>query len=284
MANLQKASNQQINTSIVIATYGRPGGALSVIKQIRKYDSQIEIVVVDQKRTSQISEQDITQFNIKFINLDVPNLSAARNVGWKSAIGDWILFLDDDVEITEQTISEHSKHLQNSDVVGVVGRVINDNDQLPKELSVSTGQSNYLKLKFRYNFWSTKSQEVDFLYGCNMSCRRSILEKISGFDEYFQKIFDDVDIGFRLKRYGRLVFEPEALVYHHQATQGGSRYQKQQPENDLYRYYGYFIAKSLIFPISLISLFLRCRSAIFKGRSELLSLLRGYWDFYLRND
>ncbi len=284
MANIQETSTQQINSSIVIATYGRPGGALSVVKQIRKFDSQIEIIVVDQKHTSQISKDDISKFNINYINLDKPNLSAARNVGWRSAHGEWIIFLDDDVEILEKTITEHSKYLQNSDVVGVVGRVINDSDQLPKDLSVSTGQSNYLKLKFSYNFWSTKSQNVDFLYGCNMSCRRQTLDKIGGFDEYFQKIFDDVDIGFRLKKYGQLIFNPEALVYHHQASDGGSRYQKQQPEDDLYRNYGYFIAKSVVFPISIISLFLRCKSAIFKGRSELLCLLKGYQDFFIKND
>ena len=65
--------------------------------------------------------------------------------------------------------------------------------------------------------------EVEFLEACNMSFRRSHLQKIGGFDEGYGGIGDwsEPDAAFRLRAGGgRLWFTPKAKLYHHPSRTG----------------------------------------------------------------
>ena len=242
--------------SIVIPTFGRPGLAEKLKLQIEKFHrNNYEVIIVKSSG----------------------NTSETKNKGIKMSRGEIVIFFDDDVEITKETIPSHLQTYSDHKIIGVAGRVINDSDRLPGNTDVDTGKTNLMGTKFDYKFWSTKKQEVDFVYGCNMSFRKSALLKIKGFDEQFPKIFEEVDLSKRIKKLGKIIFEPQALVYHHKATFGGIRPEEKQAKQKLiFANYGRYLAKNIFFPLSLISLLLRARTALKISLPIAIELLKGY--------
>ena len=57
--------------------------------------------------------------------------------------------------------------------------------------------------------------EVDIASGCFMLVRSSALRAVGGFNEDFFLYFEDFDLSLRLRRQGRLVFNPAMRVLHH---------------------------------------------------------------------
>lgn len=270
------------SASVVMATYNRPSLALNLVKQIRKCHPRIEIIIVDQEHSSKINPTDIKNYQIKYFNLDRANSSLAKNRGVTAASGEIVIFLDDDVEITKTTIKEHLNAYKDKKVVGVAGRVINDGEKIPENTDVETGKTNFFGLKFIQRFWSTKKQSVDFPYGCNMSYRRSAIIKAGMFDEKLSKIFEEIDLGIRVARkVGKIIFIPEALVHHHKAAYGGIRQDERSSKQQfLFRNYGYYLAKNVPFPFSLISLFVRTRTLLLKHPFTLKDFYRSYFYYF----
>jgi GT2 family glycosyltransferase len=63
----------------------------------------------------------------------------------------------------------------------------------------------------------TDVREVDHIQGCNMSFRKDLLEKAGSFDEAFgigYPFRDDTDASVRIGKLGKILFVPEAKVYH----------------------------------------------------------------------
>jgi len=266
-----------MQVSIVIPTYNRLSLALNLAKSIRKLYSDIEIVIVDQENSNPPKKVEIS--DVQYFNLKKANTSAAKNLGWQKSRREVVVFFDDDVEITKQTIEQHLTAYKDKNIVAIAGRVINDGQVVPKDTLVDTGKTNLLGTKFSYSFWSTKEQNVDFPYGCNMSFRKSVLEKVKGFDENFPKIFEEVDLGYRVKKHGLIKFIPQALAYHHKAKSGGIRpEEKLNKEKLIFENYGRYLAKNICFPLSFISLLIRTITALKINIKVVGDLWRGYFE------
>ncbi len=265
-----------MKVSIVIPTYNRPGLALGLARQIRKYEPSSEIIIVDQ---SDIKEKpiEITELELKYLENAKVNTSIAKNVGLSHATGDVVIFFDDDVEITSETINAHLAEYTNPEVLGVAGRVINDGETVPKETGVLAGQTNKYLTAFTNNFWSTRKQEVQFPYGCNMSFRRAVLEKLGGFDEMIPPPgWEETDLGLRVTKLGKMIFSPEALVYHHKATSGGTRMSQDQWFRNYYWTYGRLIAKHVSFPENIFSLLSLSVRIIKEYPVAIFSFIKGF--------
>jgi len=268
------------SVSIIIPTFNRPNLALKATAIIRKFHPDVQITIVDQLSREKPDQAQLNKLNTKYININIENTSIAKNRGIKESSGDIIFFFDDDIEITENTIPEQLKEYKNSEVVGTCGRVINDFEKIPEKTDVVTGKMNWLGSKFIQQFWSTKRQFIDFPYGCNMSFRASVLKKVGGFDERFPKIFEEIDLGIRVGKYGVLSFVPAALAYHHKAKSGGTRTDVKNKMRMIYRNYGLYIAKNVFFPGSLITLALRTRTVFHEAPFAITDLFKGYFSYF----
>jgi GT2 family glycosyltransferase len=253
--NVALWDNWLVNVSIVIPTYNRPGLALSLARQIRKYEPSSEIIIVDQSE-QQEDPKIISELTIIYLENAKVNTSIAKNIGLKHATGEVVFFFDDDIEITSNTLRSHLEEYSDPNVQGVAGRVINDGETVPEDTDVETGRANKYLTAFTNNFWSTRKQEVQFPYGCNMSFRRAVLEKLGGFDEKIPPPgWEETDLGLRVTRLGKMIFSPGALVYHHKAQFGGTRMPQNQWFRNYYWIYGRLIAKHVSFPDDIYSLF-----------------------------
>lgn len=280
MATQQKETYTDRDCSVVIPTYNRPQLAFIAAQTIRKFHKDIEITIIDQQSSSAIDLKETNKIGVHYINLSHINTSLAKNAGIKKSTGKIIFFFDDDVEITADTIPSHLKAYSDDAVVGTSGRVFNDGEEIPSNTDVETGMTNILGTKFSLQFWSSKEQYIDFPYGCNMSFKKEILEKVHGFDPNFPKIFEEIDLGIRISRnYGKIKFVPKALVYHHKASSGGTRTDPQNKQRMVYYHYGMYLSKNVPFPLSFISLALRTKTVLSEAPYAIGELWKGFFKY-----
>lgn len=276
MANSKKEATNHYKISVVIPTFNRQTLALEAAVKLRNMQPTAQITVVEQEAQSRPDSELLNKYAIDYLSLDRANTSIAKNKGIQNSVGDIIFFFDDDVEITPETIEAHLEAYDDNEVVATSGRVINDHENIPHNTDVITGKTNLLATVFIKQFWSTRKQFVDFPYGCNMSFRHEIVKKIGGFDETFPKIFEEIDLGKRVRKYGKIAFVPDALAYHHKAKSGGTRDTIRKKASMLYRYYGQYIAKQVVFPLSLLSLIIRTKTVLHEAPFALKDFYLGY--------
>ncbi len=106
-----------INISVVIPTYNRPlllkRAIKSVLRQADHSSFSPEIVVVDDGSVEQVDTGDFAGKNVRYIKLERnsgPHI--ARNKGIEIASGNWIIMLDDDDELIENTLSNAIRRIQ----------------------------------------------------------------------------------------------------------------------------------------------------------------------------
>jgi hypothetical protein len=141
--------------------------------------------------------------------------SAARNHGAKQAIGELLIFLDDDIEPTPDFIRAHvNAHQGVSDLI-VIG-------YSPPLREQNTFFSLELQGWWEAMFRHMRQPGHRFLYSDmlsgNFSISRDVFHQVGGFDLRFL-VHEDYEFGVRLIRAGiAFVFEPAALGIHHEKT------------------------------------------------------------------
>ena len=120
--------------------------------------------------------------------------AAARNAGWRKTSAEWVVFLDDDVELPADWAVQLQSDLsgQPADVAGVQARI---RVPLPTHRRPTDAERNIAALADAV--WIT----------ADMAYRREALERIGGFDERFRRAYrEDSDLAVRLLSCGwRLV-------------------------------------------------------------------------------
>jgi GT2 family glycosyltransferase len=250
-----------MKTSIVIVTFNRKELVTKLVAQIKMFNPEVEVVVIDQTDRE-------------------PNLCRGRNEGISKSSGEIIIFFDDDVEVTSNTIGAHIIEYKDSNILGVAGRVVNDGEDIPTLSDVTVGEMNNLLTRFEKNFWSTKKQNVEFVYGCNMSFRKKALQSVGGFDEKLPpplSSFEEVDVSLKIRKLGLLRFCPAALVYHHRALSGGTRIDQKRRNQLYYQSYGRLIKNHTPFPVSLLSLMVVELRVLRESPGSFEYLLKGFF-------
>lgn len=272
--------------TVVIGTLNRPQVALQLIEQLMSVSKKtpIEVFLIDQSSPDQYSLLKVQfpalpQFHL--IHFDTPHTCKYLNYGWQHATSNLILYLDDDVSITEKTIEAHRAAYADKNILGVAGRVINDGEKSTTDDKV--GKVLWNGAMFAKNFSYTKSSFVDFPYGCNMSFRKQTLADMGGFDEKLSPpiySFNEVDLGYRISKKWKnsLIFSPDALVYHHQYKRGGTRNDfeiKEVTRSNNFNY-GYFLGKNFSWRENVICFLRRLPYQLVKEPSVIPDIIKGF--------
>lgn len=286
MAN-RKEKTTQLQITVVIGTLNRPKIVYKLLNQLFE-DQQhfIEVFVFDQSH-DEYYRQLLAIFPKKphftLFHLNKPNTCRYLNLGWQKASTPIVLYLDDDVDITEQTIQEHIYAYKNPKIHAVAGRVINENENIPKNSKV--GKINWFGAEIIQNFSSDQQVYVDFPYGCNMSFRKTTLEEFHGFDENLSPpiySYNEVDIGFRVsKKYpNSFLFAPKALVYHKRYSLGGTRnFDLEIVHASNWYNYGYFLAKNFSLLENIICFLRRLPYQLVKEPENIKHIKEGYMSY-----
>jgi GT2 family glycosyltransferase len=216
--------------SVVICTLNRPDDLLRTLRYFAEQETyeSFEVLVVDQSdivdprvRTFMGQNQD----RFRMVRRSEKSLPKSRNVGLRSAKGQIITFVDDDVEPFSGFLSGHIAPYVDPGIWGATGPVLDPGNRR----LISAHSLTYENLR-DLNSGRTVLWNVDFEYdiswlpGCNMSFSRSTIDKIGGFDEFYEVHCDDAEISHRIKvSGGRLRYTPAAQLVHYQRPTGGTR-------------------------------------------------------------
>ena len=143
-----------------------------------------------------------------------PGLSANRNTGWRAAEAPIVLFTDNDTIPVPEFVAEHlAWHRENpEDEVAVSGHV-----RWAPELKL-TPFMRWLDEGVQFDYGSIPGTEASWahLYGANSSVKKSMLERVGGYDEdRLPYLYEDLDWGYRASKHGlRVLYNRKALVDH----------------------------------------------------------------------
>lgn len=207
VAPLQKTSYK---ISIIVPTVERYPYLITVLNQLLSQSIlPSEVIVIDQTPPAERKPELSTGYDtigLRYFTMDQPGQCGSRNLGLLQSSGDYILFIDDDVEVKPDLLEQHLRCLEYFDAdvsCGVCDEV--DAGPIP------------------YDYTFIRQSEV--FPTNNGMVKRSALEKSGLFDMAFdhgQRA--DGDLGARLYKTGiRLILNPEIRVLHHRAPRGGLR-------------------------------------------------------------
>jgi glucosyl-dolichyl phosphate glucuronosyltransferase len=167
-------------------------------------------------------------------NANKKGLSGARNTGVAEAVGDVLVFLDDDAAARPGWLAALLAPYADPDVAGVGGIAHprwprNRPRVLPGDAPYdpdATGELDWI-VGCTYTGQPTVQAEVRNLMGCNMSLRREVFDRVGGFSEGIGRIgknplgCEETELCIRAHqaysrdgRACRILFEPAAAVDH----------------------------------------------------------------------
>jgi GT2 family glycosyltransferase len=207
------------------------------LKSIREKSTwtNLEIIVVENNSTKQRTfdyyreiEQDE---RIRVIRWEKEfNYSAINNFGAQHAAGDYLLLLNNDIEvITPDWIEQMLMFVQRPDV-GAAGAMLYYPDDTVQHAGVIlgiggvAGHSHKYFARGEYGY-ASRMAIAQNLSGVTAACvliPRRVWEDVGGLDEGFAVAFNDVDLCMKIRKAGYLiVWTPYAELYHYESKSRG---------------------------------------------------------------
>jgi glycosyltransferase involved in cell wall biosynthesis len=195
------------SVSVVIPTLNRYPYLRVLLGQLeRQTTPPCEVLVADQTPAARRERLQFPNLPLRVLYQEAPGQCSSRNAALEAVGGDYILFLDDDVEVAANLIEVHLATLERFGACASCGVAIeNGAGPLPEAF--------------------TYPRASDVFPTNNSLVRRSALTRSGLFDQAYERgSRADGDLGMRLYRSGALlVLNPAIAVLHHHAPQGGLR-------------------------------------------------------------
>jgi len=194
--------------SVVIPTYRRPQLLMECIAALARQDfkrDDFEVIVVSDgpdnvTKKMVVSWKHTGLLDIRYVPLPVKKgPAAARNAGWRAALGQIIAFTDDDTMPDKGWLCNIWESYASQPYVAFTGRVMVPAPEKPTDYE-----------------WNTAQLEKAEFITANCACTRLALEKTGGFDERFEIAWrEDSDLEFKLLQHNiPIIHLQHALVVH----------------------------------------------------------------------
>ena len=233
----------RLGVTVAVCTRDRPEDLAACLDSIERSGyGEFEILVVDNAPSSEAARLLVERRGgrVRYVREPRPGLDWARNRAISEARGDIIAFTDDDVSVDPAWIGALVAAFGADETVAAVTGLV-----LPAELETEAQVLFERYRGFGRGFAprrvAPESREAlarrygaagDYGTGANMAFRRSLFDRIGGFDPALgagtrTRGGDDLDMFFRVLKEGHvLVYEPRALVRHrHRRSMDGLRAQ-----------------------------------------------------------
>lgn len=158
------------------------------------------------------------------------NYAAINNFGVKHANGEYILFLNNDTElVNEDSIQEMLGYCMRDDV-GAVGARLYYEDKSIQHAGIIIGLGGIAGHAFAGSLYENPgycgrihmAQNYSAVTAACMMVKKSVFERVQGFDERYAVALNDVDLCLRMREEGYLiVYTPYAEFYHYESKSRG---------------------------------------------------------------
>jgi glycosyltransferase involved in cell wall biosynthesis len=219
--------------SVIVRSYRRPAPLLELVgRLVRQRYPSFDVVILEQSDDPSLvarlrALQDSRIRVVVSTPLDPP---AARNEAIRHAQGDILLFIDDDdLPIGRDWIGQHARNYADPSCMGVAGRSTADPEgkrapRFPRLLRALAMRQTFFKDTVAYAHNTLRKENVDFLIGTNASVRRSLVERIGGWDEGIP-MHEEQSFAIKFQRHRhwgeRFVFDPDPTIQRRTMIDGG---------------------------------------------------------------
>lgn len=210
--------NNTMKYSVVIITADRHKLLKNCLDKLFEYgvDKKAEIVVVDAGEDDFLYDK---KDYIKYIKIPVEEkgFSNQRNTGVKNSSGDYIIFIDDDIEIREGWFEDFTSEFEKyPDKLGAMGAVFPKQNNI---ISFITGVMGHPGGGFKMHSVSEGSNiPISYFATCNTVIKKDVIETVGYFNLAVKYGSEDSDLSVRIiKKYGneQFLYIPSAFVWHY---------------------------------------------------------------------
>lgn len=219
--------------SIIIPTWNTLDITLNCVKTIQKYLPQnyYEIIIVDNGSTDNSKNIFSKLKSIKYIyNSHNLGFSKANNIGAKQAVGNYLLFLNSDMELIDSSLVEMAKYLENHSEIGAIGPQFLNTDHtiqgsiMPPQTPLNAFKEYWLGKTGSYSKYFLKNTTiVSSISGGAILIKKDIFNKIDGWDERYFFYYEDLELCRQVRKLGKdIVYYPKSKIIHRHGASGSS--------------------------------------------------------------
>jgi GT2 family glycosyltransferase len=253
-------SADAVTISVIVPTIGRPDSLRRLLASLCRQTVLVtEVIIADGSSNMEslavASDSCWTEAGLNLLHVAVspPNAVRQRQAAIQVAFGDLLLLLDDDVVLEADCLEQMLLAIDEMpSAVAVCATFNNQAWSMPTRawrfylryfcrIPEGAWQGKVIGPLLRYGFTEsqTTATSMDWL-GAGMSLiRRSAYHQVGGFSDFFLHrctMNEDVDLGLKLSKIGRIVFCPSARLGHFHAPSGRVT-PAMAAEDDLYNRY-----------------------------------------------
>lgn len=230
-ALLRLPMNEEPTVSIIIAVFNQLEVTLACLKSVSEHTSGVayEVIIVNDA-SDERTRRSLERIEGLRLLTNGRNLGFLKssNKGAGAARGEYLLFLNNDTEVTPRWLEGMLRVLETRRDAGLVGaKLVYPDGRLQEAGGIMWRDAsgvNYGKwddpAKPEYNYL----REVDYCSGACILVRKADFDDLGGFDlRYAPAYYEDTDLAFALRAKGRKVYyQPLSVVIHHEGQTSGT--------------------------------------------------------------
>lgn len=217
--------------SIVIPVFNKALYTYNCLLSLQQCDTDIaqQIIVVDNASSDETTDMLAQIQGIEIIsNPDNRGFVEACRQGAARATGEFVLFLNNDTQVTENWLASMLAIADADAKVGIVGsKLIYPDGRLQEAGGIIFNDAsgwNYGRLQDPSDPRFNQDRKVDYCSGASLLIRNSLWQQLDGFDlRYAPAYYEDTDLCFACRDAGfDVVYCHNSIVIHHEGITAGT--------------------------------------------------------------
>ena len=210
--------------TFIVPVFGKLDLLLNLLLSLEsQIDQRFEVIIYDNATANPEKQQFYSQIQANIILGDV-NLHylGACNVAAEKAKGSVLVFLNSDLELSNDIAGRLITSFQANENLGVLGAKVIHINHLVQELGgviFSDGSNRGIGRGYGpESFWLTFPRKVDYVSGCFLATRKELFLELGMYDEQFRPAYyEDLDYCVRVAQKGLdVIADSRLLVKHHE--------------------------------------------------------------------
>jgi GT2 family glycosyltransferase len=208
--------------SVIIVSYNNRNDLAECLPSLisQSYANK-ELIIVDNASVDGTVAFVREQFPDVILVESKSNLGYAEgnNLGFRHSHGDYLVIVNPDTVAQRDWLKELVRPLENDPDISLTSSKILLYDRRDN-INTCANITHYSGLDFCNGFRDPAArfendEEVGAVSGCSFAIRRSVFERLNGFDPDFFMYMEDIDISWRARLAGhKILLAPSSIIYH----------------------------------------------------------------------
>ena len=224
-------TSEKTKISFIIVTWNTAQITKKCVETINRFIPKQEIIVVDNGSADNTVNILKKINNVKIIeNHANLGFAKANNIGFEAATSEYIIFINSDIELLDNSLLKMVEFFQNNPDVGLVGPKFLNPDLTPQasvfppQTVLNAFKEFWLDQKESYSKYlpqGSKPTKVLYISGGCITINKKFFEKIGKWNEDYFFYFEDMDLCRKINHAGKqIIYYPQCQVIHRHGASG----------------------------------------------------------------